>query len=142
MRKRKWLSLLLCATMVIMMLPATAWAADGVSYLDASGVTQTCATATEVTDSDSEVTWNAGWYVVQGTVTISSNVTVKGDVHLILADNCSLTSKTIRVKASDNASLTIYAQSVPAVDENGNVTGNTGRLTADGTGNTLSLIHI
>ena len=123
MRTQKWLALLVCAAMVIMMLPATAWAADNVSYLDASGDEQTCTTATEVTTEYLEgnsYTLSAGWYVVQGEVTAASRITVNGDVHLILADGCTLTaSKGIGV--SPGNSLTIYGQSA-----------GTGTLTATG----------
>lgn len=128
MRKQRWLALLVCAAMVIMMLPATAWAADGVSYLDASGNLQTCATATEVTAeylAGKSYTLSAGWYVVQDTVTIGTaetpqRITVSGDVHLILADGCDFTvNGGIGVKEGN--SLTIYGQSA-----------GTGTLTATG----------
>ena len=60
-----------------------------------------------------------GWYIVRNTVEISSRVTVKGDVHLILSDNYTLTiNGGIQVADSDTNiengspnSLTIYAQS-------------------------------
>ena len=107
MRKRKWLSLLICATMVIMMLPATAWAAANVPYLDENGAPQTCTSATVVTDSDT--TWSGGWYVVSSNVTISSRIKVSGNVHLILADGYSLNAADgIRVPFGN--SLTIYGQ--------------------------------
>ena len=93
-------------------------------YKDGSGNTE----YVDCTPIDSATTsLSAGWYVVKGTVAISSTVTVTGDVKLILADGCSLTvtgtTATGTYKAGINVaagnSLTIYAQ------ENG-----TGSLTA------------
>lgn len=93
-------------------------------YKDGSGNT----VYVDCTPIDSATTsLSAGWYVVKGTVSISSTVTVTGDVKLILADGCSLTvtgtTTTGMYKAGINVaagnSLTIYAQ------ENG-----TGSLTA------------
>ena len=88
-----------------------------VSYLDETGTSQTCDSATEVTSGDTG--WTTGWYVVQGTVEIGSRVTVSGDVHLILADGCTLTvNGGIQVQDDDDDitngsanALTIYAQS-------------------------------
>ncbi len=50
------------------------------------------------------------WYVVSGDVTVSSQITVTGDVHLILTNNCVLTVENGIAVNGDN-SLTIYAQS-------------------------------
>ena len=67
------------------------------------------------TGNTQAVTWTAGWYVVSGgtadsPITFSERVTVTGEVHLILTDNCALTaSKGITV--SEGNSLTIYATS-------------------------------
>lgn len=93
-----------------------------VSYLDETGTSQTCASATKVTDS--VTAWSNGWYVVTGDVTIGTEetplrVTVSGDVHLILTDGCTLTvNGGIRVEDDDDDitngsanALTIYAQS-------------------------------
>ena len=94
MKKRKLLSIVLSLCMVMALMPQMVFADGGVPYLDASGVQKTCGSATVVTSSDTEWTGiaeNPGWYVVQGNVTISSRVTVNGDVHLILADGCKLT---------------------------------------------------
>ena len=87
--KKRILSILLCCVMLVGLLPTVALAEGGVSYLDETGTSQTCDSATEVTSSDTE--WTTGWYVVQGTVEIGSRVTVSGDVHLILTDGCTLT---------------------------------------------------
>ena len=87
---------------------------EKVSYIDPTKeqTEQTCDSATEVTESDT--TWgddnNDGWYVVNSNVTISTRVTVTGDVHLILADGASLdAAQGVNVGAGN--SLTIYGQS-------------------------------
>ena len=72
-------------------------------------------------------TWGANdtnehWYVVQGDVTIGQRVTVNGNVHLILADECNLTVNG-GINVSNDNSLTIYAQSAGE---------NMGALTAKG----------
>ena len=115
--KKRIFSILLCCVMLAGLLPMVALAEGGVSYLDETGTSQTCASATEVTSSDTG--WTTGWYVVQGTVEIGSRVTVSGDVHLILTDGCTLTvNGGIQVQDDDNDitngsanALTIYAQS-------------------------------
>ncbi|MDE5781409.1 MAG: MucBP domain-containing protein [Lachnospiraceae bacterium] len=98
--------------------------AEAVSYrdCDASGQNweeKSCETYTEVMSDTT--TWNDGWYVVIGDVTINSRITVNGNVHLILTDGCSLETQGITVNSSD--SLSIYAQS-----------GGTGSLTATASG--------
>ena len=104
-----------------------------VTYQEASwngGVTYTTKTAdscTPVADSTTAVTWNAGWYVVNSTVTISEPITVTGAVNLILGDGCTLNAEKGIVVTSTN-SLTIYAQS-----KNGGTLNATG--TTDDSGN-------
>ena len=77
--------------------------------------------ATPVT---SQTSLGAGWYVVQDTVTITSCITVSGDVHLILVDGAKLTAGSgIYVPEGTDTvnSLTIYGQ-----------TNGTGTLIANG----------
>lgn len=87
---------------------------EDVSYIDPTEeqTAQTCDSATEVTESDT--TWgddnNDGWYVVNSNVTISTRVTVTGDVHLILKDGFTLNA-TKGINVTGTNSLTIYAQS-------------------------------
>ena len=112
-----------------------------VSYLDETSTSQTCDSATEVTSSDTG--WGTSgtttWYVVQGTVIIGSRVTVSGDVHLILTDGCTLTVNG-GIQVQDNSTestpntnaLTIYGQTQPVLDADGNVTNNVGKLIATG----------
>ena len=57
------------------------WNGSEVTY---TGKTENC---TSVESSAEAVTWNAGWYVVNSTVTISEPITVTGAVNLILADD-------------------------------------------------------
>ena len=123
-RSRRALSLLLTLCMIVGFFPGgiviTARAAANVSYLDADGETRTAASATEVT-SDS-TTWESGWYIVNGEVTIGSRAFTGREVHLILADGANLTANG-GIHVGEGNSLTIYAQS----------TGDDmGRLTATG----------
>ena len=99
-------------------------APEAVSYrvCDSDGKNWTTGTVseyTEITAENASASWIGGWYVVTGDVAISGRVTVSGEVHLILADGCSLTTGGITVEP-DN-SLSVYAQ------EDG-----TGSLTANG----------
>ena len=84
-----------------------AFADAPVSYLDAQGAPQSCDTYTTLTDETTA--WTDGWYLAEGTVTISKKVTVTGGVHLILADGASVTTGNIEV--ADGNALTLYAQS-------------------------------
>ena len=101
----------------------TSFATD---YIDATG-NPASATCTQITSSTT--TLETGWYVVEGTVSISSTVTVNGDVNLILADGAKLTVNGTTGQAGicvvDDGttvnSLTIYCQS-----------GGTGELSATG----------
>ena len=97
------------------------WNGSEVTY---TGKTENC---TSVESSTEAVTWNAGWYVVSGTVTISEPITVTGAVNLILGDGCTLNAEKGIVVETGN-SLTIYAQS-----ENGGTLNATG--TTDDSGN-------
>ena len=76
---------------LILLLPVTALAAtvENITYLDENGTQQTTASATQVTNSDTQ--WTDGWYVAQSNITIDGTVTISGNVHLILEDGCNLT---------------------------------------------------
>ena len=86
-------------------------AVDDVSYIDANSATQTCSDYTEVTSQTSNWTGSEGatWYVVKNDVQINTRITVTGDVHLILADGCTLNAAKGIYVGSGN-SLTIYGQ--------------------------------
>ena len=53
--------------------------------------------------------WDAGWYKVSDSVTISERVQVTGDVHLILGDGATLTAEE-GISVAEGSSLTIYGQ--------------------------------
>lgn len=91
-----------------------------VSYLDESGAKQTL-TGAYATVTSSATTWNDGWYVVDGDVTIDSRVTVTGDVKLIIKDGASLTVNG-GILVPSGSTFTVYGQ------QNG-----TGNLTSIGT---------
>lgn len=91
---------------------------NSVTYLDENGSEQTADNVTVVDSSMTE--WQSGWYVVNSNITIDSRVTVKGEVHLILADGASLTVNGGIGVAEGNV-FSLYAQSVG---------GNMGTLTA------------
>ena len=106
--KKRLGAVLLSLALCLSLLPGTALAADDVPYIGANGESLTQSNVTEVT-TDTTI-WSNSWYVAQGEVEISSRITVTGDVHLILADGCTLTvNGGIRVGSSQ--SLTIYGQS-------------------------------
>ena len=108
--KKRLLSILLTACLLMGLLPTVALAAeDGVKYLDDKGVEQRyTGSYTEITQNYRDWELTAGWYVVTGNVT-GPMPAVEGDVHLILADNCSLSLDCLHVFPGH--SLTIYAQS-------------------------------
>lgn len=91
-----------------------------VSYLDESGAKQTL-TGAYTTVTSGTATWNSGWYVVDGDVTIDSRVTVTGDVKLIIKDGTSLTVNG-GILVPSGSTFTVYGQ------QNG-----TGNLTSIGT---------
>ena len=101
-----------------------------VAYLDENGQTKYCTAYTVLTSEtkasilDYDDKWYdlpAGWYVVEGNVTITPRVDTHGAVNLILTNGSHLTAEWgIDVKVGDT--FTVYAQST---DE-----GTMGRLTA------------
>ncbi len=117
---KKVISIMLSLLMILSMVPMhslTAFAADGVSYLDytfdeaTSTLTETEKTVTEYTEVTSDLTaWSDGWYVVNGEVTVGNCIEVSGTVNLILADGASLTANRGISVNSGNAFI-IYAQS-------------------------------
>ena len=103
---------------------------DPVAYLDENGQTKYCAKYSVLTSETRESILNyddkwydlpAGWYVVEGNVTITPRLDTHGAVNLILTNGSHLTAEWgIDVKVGDT--FTVYAQST---DE-----GTMGRLTA------------
>lgn len=140
MKRRFWkqsLSLALTFAFILAMPCVTSvWAGGNVTYWEGSwdAETNTVEWKTETKEegtytkiTSASTTWdatNGGWYVAEGTVEIPSRVTVTGDVHLILKDNCNLIVNG-GIQVAQGNSLTIYAQT-----ENGEVNNVTGQLTA------------
>ena len=71
---------------------------------------ETAASVTAVTNSDTDVTWGAGWYTVSGTVTINGKVTLTDDTHLILQDGATLTINGQLDCRTNSKDLDIYGQ--------------------------------
>ena len=93
--------------------------------------------------TSSSTTWTSGWYIVEGNVTIDNNITVSGDVNLILANNSHLTTQYSIIVNSGNT-LSIYSQSEdPAVAGELTVNGSGGRagIGSDGTNAGTVNIH-
>ena len=135
MMRKKIVSLCMALALCLGLLPVTALAAtvENITYLDESGTQQTAASATQVTNSDTQ--WTDGWYVAQGDITIDQPVTVSDNVYLILEDGCNLTVNG-GILLTKGSNMYIYAQSTEKETM--------GTLTANGTdaGIKLSLIHI
>ena len=90
------------------------WAQETITYLNYVGGTavfeEATHTATQITSSSNNL---SGWYYVEGEVTISNQVTLSGNTHLILCDGATLTIHTSIGSGIDlnGHNLTIYAQS-------------------------------
>jgi len=67
----------------------TAVFSETIEYIDADGTEKNCIDFTIVTSDMTE--WSEGWYVVKDNVIIDTNVTMDGNIHLILCDGASLT---------------------------------------------------
>ena len=99
--KKRIFSIFCVLCLVFTMLPATAWAADSVTYLTWSEeadkmVTATCNSYTSLTSSSNISSLGTedqqSWYVLKGDNSSRFRIEVKGDVHLILSNNCTLTA--------------------------------------------------
>ncbi|MCL2351633.1 MAG: MBG domain-containing protein, partial [Firmicutes bacterium] len=93
----------------------------GAPYVDADKQPQNADNATPLTGG--ETTLTTGWYIANGKLDYGQ-LTVSGDVNLILADGCEMTATSTdsyiaAIGVSDGNSLTIWSQS-----------GGTGKLTA------------
>ena len=78
-------------------------------------------TAIKVENSNENVSWQAGTYVVEGNVTITGTITLSGDVNLIIKDGAKLTAQRI---SGAYKNLSIYGQA-----------NQTGQLVVDNSGN-------
>jgi len=111
-----------------------AWAEDNVPYIDTDGTTK-YANGVTVIDADNIATIGNldGWYLVRGTITRNSTLTVSdeayrgGEANIILEDGSDLTVtgslNDAGINDSTGHSLTIYAQSIGS---------DMGKLTATG----------
>ena len=125
--KRRLLSMFCALALCLGLLPATAWAAEEVSYVayswneDTSTLTSGTKSVTEYTTvTNSDTTWSNGWYVVSDTVANykRSNITVSGTVNLILTSGKTLTLNGPNISLQNSSAvLNIYGQA-----------GNTGKL--------------
>ena len=107
MKRVLLLTALLCLTLIFC--AGSAAFAEGVTYLDANGETQTCTDYTLLTEEITSL--DTKWYVVSGSVSYDNNrLEVNGEAHLILCDNAILYADR-GITVSSNKSLTIYAQS-------------------------------
>ena len=121
--KRRILSIFCVLALCLGLLPTTALAAnDPVTYLTWSEeqsklVTDTCDSYTSLTSSSNISSLGTEgqqkWYVLKGNNSRRFRIEVKGDVHLILSNNCTLTAQQ-GIHVTDGSSLTIYAQSEDA----------------------------
>ena len=74
--------------------------------------TSTLGFITEVTTTATDISWPAGTYVVNEDATINGNVTVNGDIHLIVCDGATLTLNGRMKDAEEGVhELNIYCQS-------------------------------
>ncbi len=80
---------------------------SNIPYIEADG-TESSFYIASIVDSDTTVLEN-GCYVVNSDVTVSGRITVIGDVHLILADGCTLTAKH-GIHVTGENYLTLYGQ--------------------------------
>ncbi len=121
---QKIIAMVLSIIMAVCMTPAAA--ADDtmeVSYIDENGVLRTV-TATVIQGTTTALTNE--WYVAVGILTLT-NLSISGDVRLILSDGCELTVNgtdyNAAVRVPSGSSLSIYGQIL-----------GTGKLTADSAG--------
>ena len=127
--KRRMLPILLSLALCLSLLPTAALAVgveEGVPYIyytwnnglerHSGTVTATAVTANDTywgnrnDDSNQEY-----WYVVNQDITIDENVTVYGNVHLVLQDGCSLTV-TENIRVTDNGFNSGYPPGFPVED--------------------------
>ena len=107
---------LLCLALLVGLLPVTASAVEDVTYIDASGVTQTVRAGDYTAVSKEDSYWgNDGrttWYVVKESMTIDGGVYTVGNVNLILMDEVTLTVKNNSTSPAIQiqGSLTVYGQ--------------------------------
>ncbi|NLB53919.1 MAG: hypothetical protein GX808_13420, partial [Syntrophomonadaceae bacterium] len=87
----------------------------GHAYLDENGNIKFTGTNTVTKITPETAALNGGWYIAEGNINRNGTITVNGNVHLILAENSSLSVKGLYqiagINVKENNSLTIYSQS-------------------------------
>lgn len=125
---------------VMLLTSATAWAADGVKYIDADGKEKTQNEFT-IINNNTQITLGTTnkttWYVMTGEINYESTVSLMGDVHIILADGAQIEINAYNGVSSDDyngiyaiGSLTIYGQEAGT----GTLTINSDKITKPGNG--------
>ena len=133
------------ATMTLLLLlltSTTAWAADGVKYIDADGQEKTQNGVTIINDNTPitlGTTDATTWYIMTGEINYESTVSLMGDVHIILADGAQIEINAYNgVSSSEDSyngiyatgSLSIYGQEAGT----GTLTINSDKITKPGNG--------
>ncbi len=103
---KKWFALI-PALAFCLLYPPMAFADDPVAYLDEGGQMASCDAYTLVEEDTDQ--WFDGWYVVEGSVSISARIEASGSVHLILPNGSALYAGQV-ISVDQGASLSIYAQ--------------------------------
>ncbi len=105
-------------TLALILACATAWAqtTQSVTYIDENGQTQTV-TATVLTGNESSLgsDGTTTWYVVNSNITHSGRINYRGNVNIILADGCTMTTSTDNgdgIHGYSSSTLTIYGQTL------------------------------
>ena len=87
---------------------------DSVPYKTTDGSTKTVSSYLPVTNETDSLTCNSlqnrGWYVVFGDITVNNNISVNGDVNLVLCDGATLNANA-GIGVGQGCSLTIWVQS-------------------------------
>lgn len=88
-------------------------AAETVDYYDpVTGTTKSITEYTLVENNTGadDVTWDAGWYVVEGSITVSPRIKASGDINIILKDGSTFTASAgMELTAGRADTLTVYS---------------------------------
>ena len=105
-------------TLALILACAAAWAQtkQSVTYIDENGQTQTV-NATVLTGNESSLgsDGTTTWYVVNSNITHSGRINYRGNVNIILADGCTMTTSNDSgdgIHGYSNSTLTIYGQTL------------------------------
>ena len=114
--------LLTVAAFLLVSSAAFAVAEDDVKYIDENGIQRTHNDVTIIDGSYfagtpyilDDLGESGGWYLVRGTFVLNNTITVRGEVHLILENDCNLringSTANAGINVSGTNSLTIYEQ--------------------------------